>query len=118
MSYVCSIGAFLFSVMLVHMSVIYVGNISHFGIVSLFLTDKKIIRVLVCSSIFYYSKKMIQRICFKFCVKNEIKCAKTFEMLTVAFGESTMSRTQAQLWYNRFKEGGEDVNDYAGRPST
>ena len=41
-------------------------------------------------------------------------------MLTVAFGESTMSRTQVQLWYNRFKEGREDVNDDArpGRPST
>ena len=34
-------------------------------------------------------------------------------MLTVAFGESTMSRTQVQLWYNRFKEGREDVNDHA-----
>ena len=45
----------------------------------------------------------------KFCVKNE--------MLTVAFGDSTMSRTQVQLWYNRFKEGREDVND-DGRPST
>ena len=31
-------------------------------------------------------------------------------MLTVAFGE-TMSRTQVQLWYNRFKEDREDVND-------
>ena len=32
-------------------------------------------------------------------------------MLTVAFGESTMSRTQVQLWYKRFKEGEENVND-------
>ena len=41
-------------------------------------------------------------------------------MLIVAFGECTMSRTQVQLWYNRFKEGREDVNDDAGsgRPST
>ena len=41
-------------------------------------------------------------------------------MLTVAFGESTMSRTQVQLYYNRFKEGREDVNDDArpGRPNT
>ena len=30
-----------------------------------------------------------------------------------------MSRTQVQLWYNRFKEGREDINDDArtGRPS-
>ena len=34
-------------------------------------------------------------------------------MLTVAFGESTMSRTQVQLWYNRFKEGREDAGDDA-----
>ena len=41
-------------------------------------------------------------------------------MLTVAFGESTMSRTQVQVWYNRFKEGREDVNDDAcpGSPNT
>ena len=34
-------------------------------------------------------------------------------MLTVAFGESTMSKTQVQLRYNLFKEGREDVNDTA-----
>ena len=34
-------------------------------------------------------------------------------MLTAAFGESTMSRTQVQLWYNRFKEGREDFNEDA-----
>ena len=41
-------------------------------------------------------------------------------MLTVAFDESTMNRTQVQLQYNRFKEGSEDVNDDASpvRPST
>ena len=34
-------------------------------------------------------------------------------MLAMAFGESIMSRKQVQLWYNRFKEGREDVNDNA-----
>ena len=34
-------------------------------------------------------------------------------MFTLAFGESTMSRTQTQLWYNRFKICQEDVNDDA-----
>ena len=34
-------------------------------------------------------------------------------MWTVAFGESTMSRTQVQLRYNRFKKGRKDVNDNA-----
>ena len=32
-------------------------------------------------------------------------------MLTMVFGESTVTRTQVQLWYNRFKEGREEVND-------
>ena len=41
-------------------------------------------------------------------------------MLTVAFGESTMSKTRVWLWYNQFKEYREDVKDDAlpGRPST
>ena len=41
-------------------------------------------------------------------------------MLTVALVESTVSRTQVQLWYKRFKEGWEDVSDddHSGRPST
>ena len=39
---------------------------------------------------------MDQRKCIKFCVKNEIKCARTFEMLTVAFGESSARITQVQ----------------------
>ena len=40
-------------------------------------------------------------------------------MLIVVFGGSTMSRTQVQFWYERFKEGREDVNDdvWSGRPS-
>ena len=59
---------------------------------------------------------MDQRNCIKFCVKNEIKCAKTFKILTVSFRKSTKNRTQVQLWYNRFKEGQEDVNSDA-RPS-
>ena len=41
-------------------------------------------------------------------------------MLIVAFDESTMSRTQVQLWYKRFQEDREDVNDDSrpGRPNT
>ena len=93
------------------MSVIYVcWQYQTFWIVNLFLTDvRQVSRVLVCSSIFYYSKKVNQR-----------NCARIFQILTVTFGESAISRTQDQLWYNRFKEGREDSNDDAhpGRPST
>ena len=68
----------------------------------------------------FYFLLLNQRNCIQFSVNNEIKCERTFEMLTVIFGESTMSRTQVQLLYNRFKEDREDVNDDTspGRPST
>ena len=84
-----------------------------------FLTEKKVVAFGVLFD-FLLFEKMEQRNCIKFCVKNEIKFARTFEMSTVAFGESTMSRTQVQLWYNRFREDREDINDDArlGLPST
>ncbi|UYV62855.1 hypothetical protein LAZ67_2002161 [Cordylochernes scorpioides] len=69
---------------------------------------------------FYLLKKMVQRTCIKFCVKNEIKCADAFRMLTVAYGEATLDRSNVYQWYKMFSEGREDVNDEerAGRPST
>ncbi|UYV76190.1 hypothetical protein LAZ67_13002977 [Cordylochernes scorpioides] len=69
---------------------------------------------------FYLLKKMDQRTCIKFCMKNEIKCADAFRMLTVAYGEATLDRSNVYRWYNMFSEGREDVNDEerAGRPST
>ena len=38
----------------------------------------------------------------------------------MAFGNTSVSRTRVQLWYNWFKEGREDVsyNTCTGRPST
>ena len=59
----------------------------------------------------YTFEKKGQKNCVKFCVKNEIKCARTFEMLTAEFNESTMSRIQVKLWYNRCKECQKYVND-------
>ncbi|UYV80226.1 hypothetical protein LAZ67_18002085, partial [Cordylochernes scorpioides] len=69
---------------------------------------------------FYLLKKMDQRTCIKFCVKNAIKCADAFRMLTVAYGEATLDRSNVYRWYKMFSEGREDVNDEerAGRPST
>ncbi|UYV79390.1 hypothetical protein LAZ67_17002447 [Cordylochernes scorpioides] len=65
-------------------------------------------------------KKMDQRTCIEFCVKNEIECADAFRMLTVAYGEATLDRNNVYLWYKMFSEGREDVNDEerAGSPST
>ncbi|UYV85133.1 hypothetical protein LAZ67_X004692 [Cordylochernes scorpioides] len=69
---------------------------------------------------FYLFKKMDQRTCIKFCVKNEIKCADAFRMLAVEYGEATLNRSNVYRWYKMFSEGREDVNDEerAGRPST
>ena len=41
-------------------------------------------------------------------------------MLTVAYGETTLDRSNIYRWYKMFSEGREDVNDkdHAGRPST
>ncbi|UYV73875.1 hypothetical protein LAZ67_11001236 [Cordylochernes scorpioides] len=63
---------------------------------------------------------MDQRTCIKFCVKNENTCADAFRMLTVAYGEATLDRSNVYRWYKMFSEGREDVNDEerAGRPST
>ena len=41
--------------------------------------------------------------------------ARTFEMFNLAFGQSTMRRTQVELCYNRFKEFRENLNDDARR---
>ena len=54
---------------------------------------------------------MDQRICIKLCVKNTIKCANAFRMLTVASGEATLDRSNGYRWYKMFTEGREDVND-------
>ncbi|UYV83836.1 hypothetical protein LAZ67_X000351 [Cordylochernes scorpioides] len=49
-----------------------------------------------------------------------IKCADAFRMLTVAYGEATLDRSNVYRLYKMFSEGREDVNDEerAGRPST
>ncbi|UYV76739.1 hypothetical protein LAZ67_14001920 [Cordylochernes scorpioides] len=66
---------------------------------------------------FYLLKKMDQRTCIKFCVKNNIECADAFRM---AYGEATLDRSNVYRWYKMFSEDREDVNDEerAGRPST
>ncbi|KYN38682.1 hypothetical protein ALC56_06941 [Trachymyrmex septentrionalis] len=63
---------------------------------------------------------MDQRICIKFCVKKILCGADAFRMLTVAYGEATLDRSNVYRWYKMFSEGREDVNDEerAGRPST
>ncbi|UYV75705.1 EPM2AIP1 [Cordylochernes scorpioides] len=88
------------------------------------LTDEHLKSLLIIGVLdrlrFLPIKKKDQRTCIKFCVKNEIKCADAFRMLTVAYGEATLDRSNVYRWYKMFSEGREDVNDEerAGRPST
>ena len=70
--------------MLVHMSVINVDNISHYGLSLCFWQFSPI---LVSSSIFYYPKKMDQRQCVKFCVKNETKFARMWHLSSLLWVE-------------------------------
>ena len=57
-----------------------------------------------------------QRICIKFCVKNEISVTKTLEMLSNAFVDNTISQTTVLEWHRRFKT---DRNStLIGRPKT
>ena len=76
----------------------------------------------ICTGILCDFRTLIikdQRICIKFCVKNEIKCSEVVRMLKKAFGEFSMSTSRDYEWYKRFKKGGEDVDDdiRTGRPS-
>ncbi|CAK9827766.1 Mariner Mos1 transposase [Anthophora retusa] len=61
-----------------------------------------------------------QRVCLKFCFSNKISCAEALKMLAVAYGDSTISKTQAYEWYKKLKDGRTVVDDLprSGRPST
>ncbi|UYV82243.1 PlexA [Cordylochernes scorpioides] len=72
--------------------------------------------------LYSYAHKYNEQVqtCIKFCVKNKIKCVDAFRMLTVAYREATLDRSNVYRRYKMFSEGREDVNDEerAGRPST
>ncbi|XP_037942722.1 protein GVQW3-like [Teleopsis dalmanni] len=61
-----------------------------------------------------------QRVCLEFCVLNEISCVEALKMVQKAYGNSSMSRTQAYEWYKSFKEGREVIENLnrSKRPST
>jgi hypothetical protein len=64
--------------------------------------------------------KFEQRVFIKFRVKLANSATETFEMIRLAFGEHSLSRTAVFEWHLRFKTGLESVEDdeISGRPST
>ena len=61
---------FFFSNILLHMSVSYVDNISHFALSVCFRQIKRLIVFWCALRFFFLFKKMSQRNCIKFCVRN------------------------------------------------
>ncbi|XP_037942851.1 protein GVQW3-like [Teleopsis dalmanni] len=59
-----------------------------------------------------------QRICLKFCVLNEISCVEALKIVQKAYGDSSMSRTQAYEWYKSFKEGRGVIEDLPSTSNT
>jgi len=63
-------------------------------------------------------KNTEQRYAIKFCVKLNKSATETFDSLTEAYGDATLSRTMVFKWHEAFKEGRENVEDdpRSGRP--
>lgn len=61
-----------------------------------------------------------QRICIKFCLKNEISAANALQMLRKCYGDETMAQSNVYNWYKLFKDGRETFEDEprSGRPTT
>lgn len=66
------------------------------------------------------NKLIEQRVCIKFCVRNDISGANCVEMLQRCYGDDTMARSNVYKWHKTFQEGREEVEDEhrPGRPST
>lgn len=61
-----------------------------------------------------------QRVCVKFCQSLGDTPAVCFEKLKTVYGDTAMTRSAVYKWFNRFKDGREDVESdkRSGRPST
>ena len=61
-----------------------------------------------------------QRACVKFCFKTGKTALETYELLKTAFGDKCLSHSNVFIWFNRFKNGCESVEDdpWPSRPST
>jgi len=60
---------------------------------------------------FAMQKNTEQRYAIKFYVKLNKSATETFDCLTEAYGDTTLSRTMVFKWHKAFKEGRENVED-------
>ena len=69
---------------------------------------------------FAMQKNIEQRYAIKFCVKLNKSAIETFDSLTEAYGDATVSRTMVFKWHKAFKESRENVEDdpLSGRPTS
>lgn len=63
---------------------------------------------------------MEQRVCVKFCFKIGKSASETYELLKEVFGDECLSRSNVFIWFQRFKDGRQSVEDdpRSGRPSS
>ncbi|KOC64110.1 Putative uncharacterized protein FLJ37770 [Habropoda laboriosa] len=63
---------------------------------------------------------MEQRAAIKFCFKSEKTAIETYKLMQKAYWRDCLSRAAVSLWFRRFKEGRQSLEDdkREGRPST
>ena len=54
---------------------------------------------------------MEQRLSIKFCFKAGKSAKETLQMVNAAYGDQALFRLNVFLWYRRFRDGREDIED-------
>ena len=62
---------------------------------------------------------MEQRLAIKFCFKARKSAMETVQMVNAAYGDQALSRLNVFRWYERFRDGRENIEDdpRSGRPT-
>ena len=71
----------------------------------LVLTQPQIKNGSVCVVALGITETTEQRLCIKFCENLGKTCAETYDIIKMAFGENSMSRTHVFQWFRCFEEG-------------
>jgi len=77
-----------------------------FALASLSLVRSKIKNGSVCVVVAFGTNENKGRVCINFCQKVGNTCSETYNMMKMAFGEDSISRSLFFEMFRRFKEGG------------